>query len=282
MSSRDRILACLKSAPALPSAGARVLQLLQRPEFEVGEVAKAIESDPGMATNVLRLANTVSMGGSRTIGSIRQAVVRFGSKRLGQLVVEAMLGPMARKEIRGYDMPPGSLWAHSVAVSITVERLAAKWNIDKAEHAVTAALLHDIGKVILGTFAEIDATPILAFALERQLPFDEAERALLGIDHAEAGALLLEQWKLPACIVEVAHWHHRPEMATGDAGMVELVHLADAMCLTSGIGTGRDGLNYRPSPEVARKHHLGAAAVESVLCDVLEEFETRRALFSIE
>jgi hypothetical protein len=99
------------------------------------------------------------------------------------------------------------------------------------EHLFTAALTHDIGKVVLGSFPEIDAYGIIALALRDRISFEEAERTILGIDHAEVGAFLAEHWGLPGSIVDAVRLHHQPELSLEHPLIVNLVHVADVVCL---------------------------------------------------
>jgi HD-like signal output (HDOD) protein len=103
-----------------------------------------------------------------------------------------------------------------------------------------------------------------------EIPFDEAERRVLGIDHAEVGAVLLESWGLPADIVEAVRYHHRPDDFEGDPLGVDLVHIADILSMESGIGAGEmDGLCYRVSPGAGSRRRLRALEKESVLYNMV-------------
>ena len=104
------------------------------------------------------------------------------------------------------------------------------------ENAFTSGLLHDVGKILLGTFMEVDVEPIVHLAKTELISFNVAEQRVLGIDHAEAGAALLEAWELPELIIRAIRWHHTPEDYEGDPLVVDLVHVADALCLQGAIG----------------------------------------------
>ncbi len=269
-SRRDEIIKKLETIPALPTAASRMIVLLRDPDVEIAEVIKTIEFDPSLTTNVLRLANSAYFGGPRTIVSLRDAIVRLGFNRIFQLVITSAIMPVVRQEVKGYDLPPGSLLDHSMAVAIGTEELAAQLKMKTPAAAFTAGLLHDLGKVILGTFLQVDAKPIIELAFTEKLSFEIAEARILGIDHAEVGAALLERWDLPTTLVDVVRWHHHPESYTGDSVLMDLVHAADHLSLSSGIGTGVDGLNYHPSEEVMARLNLKASVAEAVLCKMLD------------
>ena len=76
--------------------------------------------------------------------------------------------------------------------------------------AFTAALLHDIGKIVISQFLNPEALLAIRQRLARGASASEAERAVLGTDHAEVGGGLLHMWHLPAPITEAVALHHHP------------------------------------------------------------------------
>lgn len=273
MSHSEEILARVESVPSLPTTGVRAIGMIQDPEVGIAEVMRVIEYDPGLTTNVLRLANSAYFAGSRPIVSLRDAGVRLGLNRVFQLVMTLAVSRWASQPVRGYGMSSGDFLKHSIAVAIGAEQLAAALGRGTPPHVFTAGLLHDLGKIVLGTFIEVDATPIMKLAFEEQISFEVAEQRVLGIDHAEVGGVLLENWDLPAEIAQGVRMHHRPLDLEGDAFVVDLIHVADNLCLESGIGIGVDGLNYRPSEVVAQRLRLEPLVCETVVCRIATEVE---------
>ena len=262
---RDKILASIKEIPSLPTAAVEAVQMLQNPDVSISKLSKTIEYDPSLTTNVLRMANSAYFGASRQIESLKQAIVRLGTNNVFRLVVASAVAPMASKAVKGYDIPAGELWLHSVAVAIGADALRESLEIDVSGVIFTAGLLHDIGKIVLGNFNDIDIKAVLTMALNHNVSFDEAELAVLGIDHAEVGALLLEHWKLPKSITECVRWHHYPKHFPGDLNLISLIHVADNLCMTMGIGLGIDGLKHRVDDEAVKRLKLNSKTTEKVL-----------------
>lgn len=280
MSHREEILSSLESVPSMPAAALEAIGLLQDPDVDLVRLMQTIEYDPGLTSNLLRLANSAYYGGARTTSSLRDAVVRLGTKCILQMVVAGAASSVIRPAVAGYDLAPGELWRHSVAVAVGAEQLAFALGIKPPDHAFTSGLLHDIGKIALGTFMEVDATPIMVLAQAEQLSFEVAEQRVLGIDHAEAGAALLDAWELPEEIVMVNRWHHDPKNFPGDPLVADLVHVADALCLQGAIGAGGvDGLQYRPSPEVVERIGLTTLAAETAVCGIMQGLSELSGLF---
>ena len=276
MNQRDGVLKKVGVVPGLPAAATQIIALLQDPDVEINALMRTIEYDPGLTSNVLRLANSAFFAGPRTIGSLREAIMRLGTNRIFQLAITSAIAPMARQALLGYDLPPGELLAHSIATAIGAEELARLIKRPCPPFTFTAGLLHDVGKILLSTFVQVDAAPIVELAERENLSFEVAEYTVLGIDHAEAGALLLERWNLPLELVEAARWHHQPAAVTGDTLLVDLVHVADQLSSESGMGAGVDGLNYRISHEVVSRLMLNTNTAELVLCKMISGVDQLR------
>jgi putative nucleotidyltransferase with HDIG domain len=281
MNRREEILSTVQSIVSMPAAALDAIRLLQDPDAELENIVRVVEYDPGLTSNILRLANSAYYGGTGVIDSVRNAIVRLGTKNILQLIVAATVAPLVAPAVKGYDLPPGELWRHSIAVAVGTERIADALELKPPDHTFTAALLHDVGKLALGTFVEVDASAIIALAEEERISFEVAEQTVLGIDHAEAGAILLETWKLPESITEAIRRHHNPEGFPGDdTRAVDLVHASDSLCLMSGIGAGSDGLNYRPSAEVVSRLSLTTQAMEIAACGILDGLRELGGLFA--
>lgn len=279
MSRRTKILAEIATVPALPVAAVKAISVLQSPDADLYEMARVINHDPGLAANVLKLANSALFGARRETTTVNDAVARLGTRRILDLVVGSAVGPFQSKPIRGYDLPPGELWRHSVAVACGTEELASVLGLRPPESAFTAGLLIDIGKHVLGTHLEIDRQTIRQEALQRDVPFEQAELHVLGIDHAEVGACLLEHWNLPSPLVSVVRWHHDPEQCPPEhQPTAKLVHASDQICTLCAIGTGIDGCNYRPCESVLTDLQLSENVVEDARRRIVERLDTLGAI----
>lgn len=273
MSLRDDILDKVASMPPMPVSAIELTRLVLDPEVDIRDLKKVIERDPSAVGNLLHLANSVYFGGQGQIATVQDAIVRLGMKQVAQLVLGSSVAPMTRPSIKGYDLPPGGLLQHSVSAAVCTEELARALGLRPPDEAFTVGLLHDIGKIVLGTFLEIDVGPILTLSFDESVPFQEAEQRVLGIDHAEVGAALLDEWGLPDSLVEVIRWHHEPDRFPGDESLVlDLVHVADNLARMSGASTGLDGLHYAPSEAVLTRLGVTTEIAEIVVCRVITKF----------
>ena len=282
MNKRQEIIASIAAVPPLPTASAEVINLIRDPRVPSGKIAQAIEYDPSLTTNVLRLANSALFGCPRSVSTVKDALFRLGTNQVFQLVLAATVGKMAQRPVRGYDLSGGDLWDHLIGTAIGSIKIAQALELEVPPYTFTAALTHDVGKVVLGTFVEVDADSIRTLAHERKMSFEKAEHRVLGIDHAEVGAFLLERWNLPEYLVQAVRWHHQPEHHPGDPLVANVVHVADVVCLMAGVGAGLDSLSYRPSSKVMEKLGLEMELLAKTGYEILSELIETRKLFKLD
>ena len=266
---KSRIIAKIESFPSISGVAAKVLKLLDDPNCSADEVQKTLRLDPGLTANILKLTNSAYFGLPSKVGSVKQAVLLLGWKRLTKIVLTTCVNAVIDKTVPGYDLPPGELWRHSVAVSVTSEGLMKELGLEVDDEIFTAALLHDLGKLVLGEFVAEDLETIRSIAA-KGIPFQMAEREVLGTDHAEIGARLLDAWSFPPRLVGAVRWHHEPDSADEPSSLIDIVHVANVLCLMLGIGTGVEGLQYEPSASATRRLGLKPKQLEFVASRTLQ------------
>jgi len=264
-----KVASVIKSFPGMPGTAVKLLALIDNPAMRVSQIEQILRQDSGLTANVLRLANSAYFGIPSKVGSIRQAVILLGLKRLIQMVIAACVSAIMDKPVPGYDLPPGELWRHSIAVSVAAEGLVKELNADAAEEIFTAALLHDVGKLVLGQFVQNEYQQIET-AVSQGISFEMAERIVLGANHADIGARILTNWSLPQEIVNAVQFHHAPEEAPQTDTMLDIVHVANFMSMMIGIGIGRDGLHHQPSAEVTERLGLEPKHMEKVASQTMQ------------
>ncbi len=279
MTHRDKILANLNSLSSVPASALQAMRKLQDPNANMGEVVQIINYDPGMTSNILKLANSSYFGCSHAISTLRDAIVRLGVKKTFQLVTAAVASAAIRTKIRGYVMNSDQLWDHSIAVAVAAENLADSLNLEGEKIAFTAGLLHDLGKVVIGKHL-IDKKVRKEFqtAVAASSLLVSAELELLGIDHAEAGGLLLQEWNIPESLVNAVRWHHDP--AQSEAPDAAIIHIADALCVQNQIGVENLDPKLEVRQDIFEKMGVTAAIKEEVILRTKDSFENIKDVFS--
>lgn len=266
MSMRNEIIEHLGSVANIPAFIGQIIAELQKSEVDITTVVELIEMDPSLTTSVLKLVNSSAFAAEHPISSMHEASVRLGSYNLMQMVIGSSMAKVMAADVPGYDLPSGELWRASISAAIFTDVITDVLQIKAPGHTFTAGLLRDVGKIVLGSYVKVDVEGILKYALENDVSFPEAEYAILGIDHAEVGAVLMRRWRLPEELCTPVRWHHRPEDATSEQLVTCIVHLADILTSMSGTGVGTDGLLYNVSPIVVDVLKLKLNDIEKMMC----------------
>ncbi len=244
----DEIAASLAELPPLPTSISEVIAACDDQDMTVGQLSQIILRDQNLTANILKLSNSAFYGHARKVTTITEAVVLLGFSAVKSLAISSHTARLLNRPLAGYGLATGDLWKHSLASAFCARRLAVEAHMSPVEQAFVAGLLHDIGKLVLATHMEDVFQEMGADARARRVPFHLVEAETLGFDHAELGARVAAQWSFPAELEESIRFHHDPDQATLKPKLAHVVHLADVMCMTFGVGLGIDGLAYEANP----------------------------------
>ena len=266
----SHIMTQVKSFPGMPATAARLMPLLQNPDASASKIEDILKYDPGLTANILKLTNSAYFGLPSRVSSVRQAIMLLGWKRLLQLVMTMCMSALMKKPVPGYDLPRGELWRHSVAVSVAADLLVKSLSISDADEVFTAALLHDIGKLVLGDYVQEDLEKIEGM-VTKGISFEVAEFVVLGTNHATIGARILQNWSLPQELVNAVSWHHDPENCNHYCMLSDVVHIANIVGRRVGFGKGRDRQALEPSLEVAERLGVNQGHIDALAEQTLQE-----------
>ncbi|MEY2687766.1 MAG: hypothetical protein RL375_1964 [Pseudomonadota bacterium] len=224
------LLTRVQALPALPRAVLDALAMLRSETSGVDECAERIAVDPALTARALRLANSAFYGVSGRVATLRDAVHLLGRHTLGTLLTAAAVMGQFKGTGLGANFHD-VYWRHALGVALASQAMARQRAIDP-EIAFATGLLHDIGRLALAAYFEPQHREVLAYAHEADIEPVQAERLLLGIDHAAIGATMARQWHFPTEVVQAIAWHHLPTQMPdrGNAAqVVDLVHVSDAI-----------------------------------------------------
>jgi len=273
MSSKDKIIEKISVFPTLPTMTSRLMGLLNDPDASVSEITKVIQYDPALTANLLKAANSAYLGLSKTVDSLSEAFFRLGTKWVYQMSISSLIQSNLNREVSGYDLSGKDLWRHSVAVAQMSDILCQQLDIKGSSVVFTAGLLHDMGKIIMGEFVSNSFEKIGKLVSEQGIPFEEAEKQVVGIDHAEVGSIAAEKWNFPPAIVDCIRWHHQPEQAETRSITIDIVHVADATCIMNGLGIGKDDIHYRLNNKSIERLRLTGKVLEKATSQLLISLE---------
>lgn len=247
---RDLVAMATADLEALSPTTTRLAELIGGDDGSLEEIERIVSLDPVLTGRLLSYANSASSG-SRTVATVRRAVMQLG---LGQLLAFAAAGSVRRQlevALPQYGLSEGGLWRHLVASALAVELLPGVLKRPVPPESFAAALLHDVGKLVIARFLDAEGVRRIGELREsRNASLSEAELEVLGIEHGEVGALVARQWHLPEGIVRgIARYGH-PEIGETVA---DVVHVANIAAKSIGEPATADPGELVPHPAVAAR-----------------------------
>lgn len=222
-------VASLTSLPSLPSLYVEILEESRSPNGSLQSVGRIIERDIGMSAKILQLVNSAFFGVAQHIDSPAQAAGLLGLEVVKGLVLSV-------KVFDGFDaslLDAGALeaiWEHSGTTGLLARTICECEGArsDVTDQANVAGLLHDCGSVLLAADLPDGARVARELSQVRGLPTWDAERRILGGDHAAVGGFLLGLWSLPFPVVHATAHHHRlPTDCEPGFSVLAALHAAD-------------------------------------------------------
>ncbi len=279
MTIKDEIVARISSFPTLPMMVHRLMQVANDTKADTAQVGTTIGYDPALTANVLKAANSAYLGYAKSVNSLSEAVLRLGTKWVLQIAFSSLVYSNIRKPAEGYELTAEDQWRHATAVALMSDHLVRLLDLPDSGLVYTAGLVHDIGKIALSEFVGDSYDEISETANKQTLSFAEAEREVLGVDHAQVGGMVAEHWNFPDSIVQIIRQHHDPDAVNDPSPLLDAVHIADAVCLMEGFGLGREGLRYRPSDAAIDRLKITTEILESVTSQLLDSLNEIERLF---
>ena len=230
----DQMAQAASQLEPLPTSSTRLAALVCSGTPELGQVVEIVQFDQALTASLLRSANSSWSSSRSEIKTVRDAVIRLGASP----VLALTLGMNVRRHLGDalpqYGLSEGELWRHSVAASLAAELLAPRAAQRPPPETATAALLHDVGKLVMARFLDRALLEELREHQESGETRVDAEAAVLGIDHAELGGLIARSWALPETLIRGIREHGRPR--PGSDALVHAVYLADVLAKAAGAG----------------------------------------------
>lgn len=234
---RARTLAALQNLqqiPSLQSLARSFSEATNREDASVAEVVEAVQKDPALCVRVLRLANSVTISPVERIDDILSAVQMLGILRVRKAAHALFTLRDAQSVAVGFDWR--HLWIHGLATAAIAEELEQQLGLPAHPHLHLAALLHDVGKIVLSTVAPDTYRALLLEAWNGRERLAPLEASRLGVSHGEAGVIFAEHCKLhPSIVATIAH--HADPAAAGDHALpAALVSIANFVSKSYGLG----------------------------------------------
>jgi HD-like signal output (HDOD) protein len=243
-------------------------------------IGRLIEKDLGLSAKVLKIANSVYYTGRYgRVADVGQAVARLGIEEVGNICLtvgglQLFAGDTDVVNLKDF-------WRHSLGVALFIRHCGQRLPQSQALPAgsYTAGLFHDIGILILDRYFHDAYRIVRERGAGKEKPLFAIEREILGIDHSEIGAILLDQWRLPEEICNAVLHHHEPDTSPEESKrLCQLINIGTFACSAFGITEPGDDTFQPGSAGAWHDLELDAIDFHKIAADV-EEGLTETGMF---
>jgi putative nucleotidyltransferase with HDIG domain len=272
MTDIEAVISEIDTLKPIPPVAAQIMAAAEDENCSLTGIADLINHDPSITATVLKICNSAYFGLSRQIESVHDAITLLGLDQIVEMVLLNGTAENFKNEPDGYGLGEGEIWHHAVLSAQVAKVLAKNHGLAHKQHLVfTAALLKDIGKIIMGRFVAFSYEEINILVHSKGYSFNEAEKKVIGMSHEELGALVGKRWRFGDKLIYIIGNHHMSDEACRDDIETALVYLSDIVCMMMGFGTGIDGLAYRFYSEVLDRMGLSEKDLQNVIVDTTEK-----------
>jgi len=212
---------------SFPDIYFQIVDVLNSPNSSAIHAADVVSKDTSLTARLLRLVNSPFYGFPSRIDSISRAVTLVGSNELSMLALGVSV-VQHFQDIPAERIDMKAFWKHSIATGVFARLLAVHKLGLTEERFFLGGLIHDIGRLIMLRNYPLAARHVLDIALHYDVALCEAERQVMGFDHADAAGCILTQWTFPLCLEEMVRYHHQPDSSQNQLDAA-IVHLADIL-----------------------------------------------------
>ena len=265
-------LSATGALPTLPAAASAALALARDPNADVEDLSRIIQTDAGLAARVLRVANSAALGRRTPARRVHEAIITVGLRKTCDIMVAAC----AKRLYEASSPRAEQLWNHALAAGVAAEVLARVTGTVEVSSAFLPGLFHDVGRVAF-LLADPAAAEVIDDVVANgygDMPF--LEREWYGFDHAEAGAILVEDWGLALELCDAIRWHHDPSSAGAAQELAYVLNAADDLAYRIGCGSVSE------LPPTATTAHWGLTGEDeaALTARVQATWEEQRALLA--
>jgi len=278
---KTKIFKKLESINELPTilvVAMEINRLTTDPNTTIEQIENLIKNDLVLTAKVLKIANSALFAGSRRIVSLNSAISRLGFSEVSKLSLAVSFLNSFKPNHIDYER----FWIHSISTAYIALKLNNISSIGmKVDKLFIGAILHDIGIMILDQhFTEI-YNKVFDIALNKSIDLSVVEQKILGTNHAEVGAFLLEKWKIPSEVTEIVKFHHQPQNAAVSVRETKLAYIANFVANNRGYNNGTGSFPENFYEDIWDDLSLTVDSIPQILSEVDDDIEKAKDLLRI-
>lgn len=265
MAKIEKIIQKVKKLSPIPIVIHKVLDFASKSDGTLDDLVRLVENDPAITANLLKDCNSAHMGLPVKVNSVQQAVSLLGIQRVVEIVVTQTLSVNLQRAQKGYGLAKGELWMQSLATAMVARNLAERRQLPLLPTIYTAALLKDIGKVVLHEFVDDELKKIEYQVNIKGYSFIEAEHLCIGMDHATLGGIIAEEWNFSDQMVFMIRHHHLIDPEARKDPATATLYLADMVSMMAGTCAGIDRLAYKVYEDIFNDFFLAKDELKALM-----------------
>ena len=265
MAKIQKIIQKVKKLSPIPIVIHKVLDFASKSDGTLDDLVRLVENDPAITANLLKTCNSAHMGLPVKVNSVQQAVSLLGTQKVVEIVVTQTLSVNLQRAQKGYGLAKGELWKQSVATAMVARNLAERRQLPLLPTIYTAALIKDIGKVVLHEFVADELKKIEYQVNIKGYSFIEAEHLCIGMDHATLGGIIAEEWNFSDQMVFMIRHHHLIDPEAHKDPATATLYLADMVSMMVGTCTGIDRLAYKVYEDIFNDFFLAKDELKALM-----------------
>jgi two-component system, cell cycle response regulator len=250
--------------PTAPGVALRIVELNQRDDIDIDELAELIGCDPALAAKVIKTANSSMFGVPREVTNIKRAVLVLGLRTVNLLALSfSVIASATGSAAAGFSYR--RFWTQTAVTAVASRLLALRAATGLKDEAFLAGLLSGFGQLVLAERAVDAYGPVLERVTQTERHPLDVERELLGSTHVELGARLLDAWGLPQPVCEAIRIHRDAALLCQPNGSM-LGRIVGLAALCAETLSGRD-----VEARTEQLHDLGAKlfGLDRAICSEL-------------
>ena len=185
-----------------------ILSLLNNLDSNFNQIANKLS--PGITARFFKIANKAYYG--REVQAISYAMKLLGYKAMKQTLITSILMDHFEKSLDFKYFSFDKFQKQVYSCAVVSKAIGEILGYSKLEDLYTVGILHNIGKLVIAAYFKEEHKKIIALKKSEDISVSEAERSILGVDHAEIGALVLKRFNIPQDMCDAVRYHHATDL----------------------------------------------------------------------
>jgi HD-like signal output (HDOD) protein len=194
-----RTIQAIERLGAKPDVLVKVSDLAKDLTVDLASLCALLRRDGPLAADIIRISNSPYYAPTTLHSNLTSAVNYIGMREVFRAVHLCLSRRIFARDLPSYGISAADYWSASVAAALMMEALAKQSGLNP-EDAYTIGILHAIGRILINHVIEERR---VAVKWDGRQPVQEWERSAVGLDYAQAGAMLLEHWSFPILTCDV-------------------------------------------------------------------------------